>query len=247
MNPIQKISIPSACHEPWSNMLPAEGGRHCGQCCKTVVNFAAMTDYEIISYLASHKGVCGRFGAHQLNSLDRKLYVDNLSANNWWKRAVIILGMMGPLAFRAGGIGKPLIVNAGDTTKTHKPSNFTLGKIVAMPRHVSNRIIKGRIIAKEDSLPIPGASITIKGTSVGTATDVSGKFTISVPADCQTLIVTEVGYNAQEIRLTDASDQVYNVALVAHEYLTGEIVIATPYSRSHGLWARTKRFFKRLF
>lgn len=228
-------------------MQPTQDGRHCEHCCKTVVNFTAMTDAEIISYLASNKSVCGRFETGQLTNLDRKLYVENLSANNWWKRAAIILGMMGPLAFKAGAVNKPLIVNTGDTTKNHEPHNFTLGKVVTMPHFSNIRVIKGRIIAKEDSLPIPGASIAIKGTSIATVTDVSGKFTISVPADCQMLMVNEVGYNTQEIRLTNLPVQTYNVALVAHEYLTGEVVIVKPYSRSHRLWVRTKRFFKRLF
>jgi hypothetical protein len=247
MNPIQNISIPSACHELWNNMLPAEGGRHCGQCCKTVVNFAAMTDNEIISYLASNKAVCGRFETSQLNNLDHKLYVDNLSASNWWKRVAIILGMMGLLAFKAGAVNKPLIVNTGDTTKKPELHNFTLGKIVAMPRPAGNRVIKGRIIAKDDSLPIPGVSIIIKGTSIGSVTDVTGKFTISVPAGYQTLAINEVGYYQQEIRLTDEPQQTCNVALVEHQYLTGEVVIVKQYSRTHRLWARTKRFFKRLF
>ncbi len=52
----------------------------------------------------------------------------------------------------------------------------------------------------ENHLPMPGAAITIDGTSVGTTTDLSGNFTlISVPTSTQEITVSFVGYGTQTI------------------------------------------------
>lgn len=47
--------------------------------------------------------------------------------------------------------------------------------------------ITGLVISEEDNLPVVGASILIKGTTVGTTTNMDGKFTISnVPSSART-------------------------------------------------------------
>jgi len=72
-----RLSIPEPCHEDWAKMLPEEKGRHCRQCCKTVVDFTAMSDAEIVRFFKDRSrmgadggpgaaGVCGRFVADQL-------------------------------------------------------------------------------------------------------------------------------------------------------------------------------------
>lgn len=47
--------------------------------------------------------------------------------------------------------------------------------------------ITGIVISEEDNLPVVGASVLVKGTTVGTTTDIDGKFTISnVPSSART-------------------------------------------------------------
>ena len=41
--------------------------------------------------------------------------------------------------------------------------------------------VKGQI-TDENNEPIPGASVLIKGTSIGVASDIDGSYTLSVPA-----------------------------------------------------------------
>ncbi len=50
--------------------------------------------------------------------------------------------------------------------------------------------------------PLPGASVTIKGTSKGVTTDANGDYTISVP-EKGTLVISSVGYTTQEISIND--------------------------------------------
>ncbi|MCQ5319608.1 carboxypeptidase-like regulatory domain-containing protein, partial [Phocaeicola vulgatus] len=53
---------------------------------------------------------------------------------------------------------------------------------------------------EEDGLPVVGASILVKGTTVGTVTDMDGKFTLSnVPSSAKTLVVSFIGMATQEV------------------------------------------------
>ncbi len=47
--------------------------------------------------------------------------------------------------------------------------------------------------------PLPGASIVVKGTTLGTTSDFDGNFEIDLPEDQNTLIVSYIGYKTQEI------------------------------------------------
>jgi hypothetical protein len=64
-----QIHISQPCHENWHNMTPNEQGRFCGSCQKTVVDFSAMSDKELLAYIANVSGytACGRFSNDQLN------------------------------------------------------------------------------------------------------------------------------------------------------------------------------------
>lgn len=51
--------------------------------------------------------------------------------------------------------------------------------------------VTGNVMSEEDGLPVVGASVLVKGTTVGTVTDIDGNFTISgVPASAKTLVVS---------------------------------------------------------
>ncbi|QEC79756.1 hypothetical protein [Mucilaginibacter ginsenosidivorax] len=69
----KSINIAKPCHELWQQMLPVDGGRHCQSCCKTVIDFSAMTDKEIINYLGRQSNVCGRFEDRQLVRINQQL------------------------------------------------------------------------------------------------------------------------------------------------------------------------------
>src|SRR4029077_1763094 len=61
-----------------------------------------------------------------------------------------------------------------------------------------NRTVTGTVTAKEDGLPIPGASVKIKGTNLGTQTNVAGKYSLSVPSGA-TLVFSFVGYETLQV------------------------------------------------
>ena len=65
---------------------------------------------------------------------------------------------------------------------------------------VENREVRGKVI-DEKKQPIPGVSVRLGGTSMGTATDVDGKFKLLIPADTATLVVSFIGMKTEIVRL----------------------------------------------
>ena len=69
----------------------------------------------------------------------------------------------------------------------------------------AQRTISGKVIAGDDNTGLFGATIVVKGTSVGTSSDVDGNFTLAVAADASTLVVSSVGFLTREIDITTAT------------------------------------------
>ena len=69
METSSRITVPVPCQEEWSKMNPSSNGRHCDNCCKTVVDFTGWTVQNIADYLKKRRSehICGRFRANQLN------------------------------------------------------------------------------------------------------------------------------------------------------------------------------------
>ena len=87
-----------------------------------------------------------------------------------------------------------------------------------------NREVTGTVTDADSGSPLPGANITVKGTSIGTASDVDGKYKLSVPANASTLVVSSVGYTTQEITL--GVSNVVDVKLAASANELEEVVIS---------------------
>lgn len=72
------------------------------------------------------------------------------------------------------------------------------------------RAVSG-LVSDNAGLPLPGVSVLIKGTKVGTQTDFDGKYTIKV-APSQTLVFSYIGMKSQEVK---ASSNTVNVKLIS--------------------------------
>ncbi len=61
--------------------------------------------------------------------------------------------------------------------------------------------ISGVVTSSEDGLPIPGVSVSVKGTTLGTVTNIDGEYNLKVPGNAQTLVFSFVGMKNQEIAI----------------------------------------------
>jgi TonB-linked SusC/RagA family outer membrane protein len=91
------------------------------------------------------------------------------------------------------------------------------GQLAAQTRTVSGRVTDA------SGNPVSNASVTVKGTRTGTTTNVSGDFTLSVPAGAQTLVVSGIGMTTREIPVTATT--VYNVSLAQESRGLEEVVV----------------------
>lgn len=60
--------------------------------------------------------------------------------------------------------------------------------------------VTGTVTSSEDKQPIVGASVLAKGTTVGTITDMDGKFVLpNVPESAKTLVISYIGMKTKEV------------------------------------------------
>lgn len=82
--------------------------------------------------------------------------------------------------------------------------------------------VQGRV-TDNNNQPLTGVSISIKGTSTGTTTGADGAFTINIPNANAVLVVSSVGYPAQEITVGDRTT--VNVQLTPVSGQLNEVVV----------------------
>ena len=84
-----------------------------------------------------------------------------------------------------------------------------------------NRIITGSVI-DESGEALIGVSVLVKGTTLGTVTDLDGNFTLEVPTGA-ILVVSYVGYKTQEIKVGE--QQKLAITVEADNKLLDEVVV----------------------
>ncbi|MCC5938517.1 MAG: SusC/RagA family TonB-linked outer membrane protein [Lunatimonas sp.] len=89
--------------------------------------------------------------------------------------------------------------------------------------YAQSRRISGKVTSKEETMGIPGVNVLIKGTQVGTATNIDGDFSLDVPDNNTVLIFSYIGFQNQEVTVGNRS--VINVELVQDEGTLGEVVV----------------------
>nr|WP_294942529.1 von Willebrand factor type A domain-containing protein [uncultured Mucilaginibacter sp.] len=87
----------------------------------------------------------------------------------------------------------------------------------------TTRTIKGTVIATEDKLPIPGANVAVKGTSIGVQTTSSGTFFLTIPVSAKTLVVSFLGYTTKEVPI--GTSDTLNISLESSFSQMGEVVV----------------------
>jgi iron complex outermembrane recepter protein len=88
----------------------------------------------------------------------------------------------------------------------------------------SAQTITGKVTTTADDSALPGVSVIVKGTSIGTTTDSEGRYTIDVKNPSNSVLVFSfIGFTTQEVPIQNQS--VVDVALVEDVTQLGEVVI----------------------
>lgn len=106
---------------------------------------------------------------------------------------------------------------------TQRPTTPRL--VDAAPGDTTAVVVRGKVIDMDDKSEAIGASVILKGTKLGTATDIDGNFAIRVPKGSQ-LVISYVGYETQEYKVKAiTADEGVVIALKSKGSCTGEVVV----------------------
>lgn len=97
--------------------------------------------------------------------------------------------------------------------------------LLSIAAFAQNITISGTVKNTTSSEVVPAVSVLVKGTSVGTFTNSNGEFSISVPQLPATLVISSVGFEEQELTVSDAQAKI-EISLKPISTLGQEVVVA---------------------
>ena len=89
--------------------------------------------------------------------------------------------------------------------------NDTLHEIMEVPSATNinkNRLYKGKVVDDRTSEPLVGATVKVKGSTIGTITDIDGNFALDIPDNISPIVfeVSYMGYASKEAAPDSLSD-----------------------------------------
>ena len=193
-----QITIPEPCDQKFKDMTPQDGGRHCAQCDKVLVDFSVLTDKEIVELVKNSKGkLCGHFRKSQLNR-DISLVPHQINSARGKTAGLLLASLLSGGNLDAQNyVTTPQLVEYQEVTINEK----TLVDEFLEKEKGEEIIINGTIIDEMGEALI-GATVLLKNTSIGTTTDIYGNFNLTIlKSDLQngvTLIFSYTGYSTIE-------------------------------------------------
>ncbi|MBC7417011.1 MAG: SusC/RagA family TonB-linked outer membrane protein [Pedobacter sp.] len=95
--------------------------------------------------------------------------------------------------------------------------------LIASTALAQDRTISGTVTAKGDGLPIPGVSVKIKGTNVATQTGADGKFSLKLPTNSKSLVISYIGFLSQDLPISSRNS--YDVSLITDSKQLSEVIV----------------------
>ncbi|MFR5657766.1 MAG: carboxypeptidase-like regulatory domain-containing protein [Butyricimonas faecihominis] len=112
----------------------------------------------------------------------------------------------------------------------YENSTVVIKKRAIVPQKPGEVVIRG-VVSDQDGNTIPGVSVVLKGTTLGTASDADGKFALALPSlDGVVLTFTCIGMKTREMTVKDA--RTLNVTLEEDSETIQEVVVTGIYSRN---------------
>ncbi len=88
---------------------------------------------------------------------------------------------------------------------------------------LQERTVSGQILTAEDSTPLPGVNVAVKGSTRGTTTDAEGNYKLAIPDNNAVLVFSSVGFLSQEV--TVGAQSSINIKLAVDQRTLNEVVV----------------------
>ena len=83
------------------------------------------------------------------------------------------------------------------------------------------------LVLDEQGQPLPGTAVLVKGTTIGTTTDLEGRYSLTLPTTAKTLVFSFVGMRMEELPIQGRSS--LNVTLMQDTQMLSEVVVTGSY------------------
>ncbi len=83
--------------------------------------------------------------------------------------------------------------------------------------------VSGKVVSSEDEEPLPGVSILVQNTTIGTVTDIDGNYSINVPDQNSVLTFSFIGFTSRTVRVNNRST--VDVRMTPDTEQLGEVVV----------------------
>src|SRR5699024_4366336 len=83
--------------------------------------------------------------------------------------------------------------------------------------------VTGKVTDAQSGESMPGVNILVKGTTTGTSTDQDGNFELEVPSLQDTLVVSFIGYQSQEVPINGQTE--INIQMMPEAIMGEEMVV----------------------
>lgn len=176
-----QLPKPKYCGQNWSKMGKTTGGRICGACQKTIVDFSRMSWREIEHIQQeNNNSVCGMYKQSQLD--------------HWGQPAYPKGGCI-----KVTGASLLLSLTAASSVAQNFPATVSVQKADTLsPKTIIYGTLNGSDYNGEPD-PLPGGTIRLAHTNIGTISDIDGKFELDLTEYADTLhdpelIFSSIGY-----------------------------------------------------
>ncbi|WP_233270056.1 carboxypeptidase-like regulatory domain-containing protein [Polaribacter sp. L3A8] len=226
------LSIKTPCSEKFNNFTKTNNGGFCNSCNKEVIDFTKMTSHQIIQYFKKPKNdTCGVFNKTQLTSYQEK----TIPKNRWQFRTLAGFSLSIISLF---SINEIKAQEQKNNTEIHK--NILTNKIVSTEQQ-KPQIVKG-VISDADGV-LPGASIVLKGTTIGVVTNFDGEFTFPKPLQKgDILMVSYLGYKTENVFIKENKLDIklnYNLELKLDScIIMGKVATKEVFKTKRSLWRK---------
>ena len=103
--------------------------------------------------------------------------------------------------------------------------------ITSIPALAQDKVITGKVTDLSNGQPVSGASVLVKGTSIGTQTKADGTFSLNAPASATTIVISYVGYATQELLIGSGS---MSISLIQSSSALNDVVVVAYGTRKKG-------------
>lgn len=248
------LKINNPCSENFSEFKTTNAGGFCNLCLKEVVDFTKMNETEILLYFENNTiNTCGRIHQSQLKIYSEALHSKTSQNFNWLNASLFSFSLLSLISTQ-----NSYAQNLKSTITIQNPQNENNKKQNDTTQYTTNKyIIEGIVVSAEDDKamriskgdPIIGVTVLLKNSTLGTTTDINGKFRLVIPnaKPGDELIFSFLMFKTKEFTISKNNSTNINIIMeldIFDDILIGEISTNEVFKSNRSFIHRLKELFR---